>query len=270
MLDPRRPFLISPPFGAWLRHRRAYSVYGSYTRHARPGSRLAQAMRTVRPHWVPEESWVNKIGLRNPGLNSIWAPTWEPHKIASIAMVEGTMLEWEAIIDFLWNGGGVYLHTVEINVSCPNTEHALPSIPSDSQMKRLLNRGDDFKLDVIWKLPPVEGSIAAAMRLADSGAQYIHLSNTLPSPVGGISGAPLREVNLRLVHEICDRLVNAGLKRSFASAGDSGMLQVEVIAGGGIYSPRHLRQYQDAGATRFSLATAWFWPPRALRIMRLV
>jgi dihydroorotate dehydrogenase len=141
----------------------------------------------------------------------------------------------------------VYLRTVEINVSCPNTDHSTSPSPTAGQMYAFSLRRD---LTVIWKLPPVEAvALPSIQFLAGYGARYFHLSNALPSPVGGVSGAPLREANLRLVEK--------------ATRDD-----VEIIAGGGIYSPDHVRQYRDAGATRFSLATAWFWPPRARRILK--
>ena len=241
-LDPTLPFLISPPFGAYFRHPRAYSVLGSFTVHPRPG-RFGQILRTVRPLWVPDECWVNKIGLRNPGMNSLPKFWRSRRRIVSLAPLVGP--DWHAFERWLDERVGQVI--VEFNVSCPNVD-SHPELPSKHIIKRLLASG----CTVIFKLPPVPGSITATAQLAGIGVRYIHLSNTLPSPVGGISGTALREVNLKLVG---DAVANLGGE------------DTEIIAGGGIYAPDHVRQYCDAGATRFSTATAWFWPPRAKRIM---
>jgi dihydroorotate dehydrogenase len=174
----------------------------------------------------------------------------KPHQIISVAPIVGDDAEWEYFAAYLtrpYRCGRPLV--VELNVSCPNTEHEPPPIPSAGQLRRLLEQDN---LTVIFKLQPLPGSVDIAARLVDVGARYLHLSNTLPSPVGGISGAPLREVTLPLVERVALLLSP----------------NIEIIAGGGIYAPEHVRAYRDAGATRFSLATAWFWPPRALRVMR--
>lgn len=247
-LSPDRPFLISPPFGSYFRSARAYSVLGSYTENARPG-RTRQVLQTVRP--VPG-GWINKIGLRNPGWDSLSvAPVYDPCKIVSFALIDGDDREWVALTNYLVRNS--YLRTIEVNVSCPNTDHPIPALPSENRIRKLLDLDNLSPLTVIWKLPPLPSSIAAASRLAGLGARHIHMSNTLPSPIGGISGAALREVNLPLVESIARFIGSPEL--------------CEVIAGGGIYSRDHVRQYRDAGATRFSLATAFFWPPLAYSVI---
>lgn len=246
MLASDKPFFISPPFGSYIGHPRAYSVRGSYTRDARPG-RLRQILRTVRPLGYTAEGepngWVNKVGLRNPGWNSLPAVGNWPD-IISLSPFEET--DWHAIERWLDERGQRPI--VEINVSCPNIDEH-PSLPSQIMSTRLMAAAT-----IVWKLPPLlETHLTSACWLADLGAKYLHFSNTLPSQVGGISGRALREVNLEIVGDVCSSLTS---------------YEIEVIAGGGIYTSKHLQQYRDAGATRFSLSTAWFWPPRALRIMR--
>ena len=286
-LDPARPFFISPPFGSYLRHSRAYSVLGSYTRAPRPG-RTMQVLRTVRPLGrEPDGSpkgWLNKVGLRNAGWD-VWPKSntryiraslsvsadlalkefYQKPRIVSLAPLAD--VDWYAIER--WLDERFHLPFTEINVSCPNVD-AHPELPPDSLIKRMLGGG----AIVIFKLAPVPSSVHAALRLADLGARYIHLSNTLPTPAGGISGPLLREVNLPLVEKTANALDQAGFGKRLvlSEPGPNQYIinrrKVELIAGGGIYAPEHLRQYRDAGATRFSLATAWFWPPRALRVMR--
>lgn len=245
-LDPDRPFLISPPFGTYFSDRRAYSVLGSFTAEPRPG-RTGQVLRTVRP--VPHErgpAWINKVGLRNPGIASLARFGVPGHamprdEIVSLSPLEGR--DWGLFEQFLDEAFGPL--RVEFNVSCPNVDEH-PSLPPLFKIRRLLANCPD----AIWKLPPTRRALDSAALLHDAGARYVHLSNTIPSPVGGISGTPLRELNLPLVEAVARALPS-----------------LEVVAGGGIYHPDHVRQYRDAGAVRFSLATSFFWPPRARRIL---
>lgn len=253
-----RPFLISPPFGSYFRSARAYSVLGSFTRFPRPG-RTMRVLRTVRP--VPG-GWVNKIGLRNPGAVAAAEVLADARSgtVTSFALIDGDSAEWDWLVEFVRLSVGSWPRVVEVNVSCPNTDHPVPALPSESQARALI---DTPNLTVIWKLQPVEKvAIEATSFLMGVGARYLHLSNTLPSPVGGISGAALREANLgiverraRYIAQRCNIPVN-------------GYRGPEIIAGGGIYAPEHVLQYRDAGATHFSLATAFMNPWRGYRIIR--
>lgn len=249
-LSSARPFFISPPFGTYFNHPHAYSVLGSFTEYARPG-RLGQILRTVRP--VPG-GWINKIGLRNPGMPTLMHHPVKPHQVISLALIDGDRREWDAIISFVMEYTGRHhrLHPIfEINISCPNTDHPVPAKPDTDHMKRLINAAVPSG-GLIFKLQPLESSVGLSFFLADNGAEYIHLSNTLPSPIGGISGQEQWKVNLPLVDKVSNMLAGYDL---------------EIIGGGGIYTVDHLKAYTAAGATRFSLSTAWTWPPRAKRII---
>jgi dihydroorotate dehydrogenase len=261
-LSPDRIFLISPPFGSYFRSRRAYSVLGSYTRLARPG-RTMQVLRTVRPLGREPDGeskgWVNKIGLRNGGelAMAVTRRKYKSWQIISLALVDGDEREWQWVALRLRpeDRAGAWPVIYEINVSYPNTEHPSPALSNRDDLLRGLC---SMKLvDVVWKLPPVASSVDAALRLADLGARYLHLSNTLPSPIGGLSGKSLREANLPLIERTCTSLDHNGFSR-----------KVEIIAGGGIYRPEHIRAYRDAGATRFSLATAFMNPARGYHLLK--
>ena len=254
-LNPHKPFFISPPFGYYFSHPNAYSVLGSYTPLPRPG-RFSQIIKTVRP---VEGGWLNKIGLRNPGMKSI--KTWQHNQILSFAAITGEEGEWEQIIDhirskivFIYSPHEPGSTIIEINISCPNTNHPVPMLPSRYQLSKLL-LDYNSRLTTIFKLQPLlHQALDTAQKLADQGATYLHLSNTLPTPIGGISGKHLREANLpivdRVASEVCTRYPN-----------------LELIAGGGIYDISHLKQYLSSGATRFSLATAFVKPWRGYKII---
>ena len=60
-------FFISPPFGNYLNLNNTMSIKGSYTLEPRSGL-LSQIAKTLRYSFV-YNGWVNKIGLRNPGID---------------------------------------------------------------------------------------------------------------------------------------------------------------------------------------------------------
>ena len=60
---------ISPPFGNYIHLNNATSIKGSFTLHPRPGL-LMQILKTLRYSYT-YGGWVNKIGLRNKGIE--WA-----------------------------------------------------------------------------------------------------------------------------------------------------------------------------------------------------
>ena len=56
---------IAAPFGNYIKTKNTISVSGSWTIEKRTG-RIIQIAKTLR---YTKRGWVNKIGLRNPGLN---------------------------------------------------------------------------------------------------------------------------------------------------------------------------------------------------------
>ena len=95
-----------------------------------------------------------------------------------------------------------------------------------------------------FKLSPVNCHREYIKRLHDLGIRRFHLSNAVPTPEGGISGYSLKKINLTNVE----------------NAAKLNLKDVEIIAGGGVYKPQDVRDYWEAGANSFSLATIWFTP----------
>jgi dihydroorotate dehydrogenase len=229
---------IAPPASHYVRPRGAVPVLGSYTLHRRPG-RFGQVLRTVRP--VPG-GWVNAIGLRNPGVAAL---RYRPDVVCSLAAVDDG--DWERLFEFFQSPQHVMrwpTYRFELNFSCPNVEERGP--PTDTILSNFRYAGHiSVKLppDIARAEPLVERALAAGIRL-------IHLSNTLPSPIGGISGAALFRVNLPIV---------AYFARKYPEA--------EIIAGGGIRGRAEVAAYRDAGARHLSVSTALFNPLRAAKLL---
>ena len=60
---------ISPPFGNYIHMPNTMSIKGSYTLNERKGL-FSQILKTLRfKLYDGEYRWINKIGLRNPGID---------------------------------------------------------------------------------------------------------------------------------------------------------------------------------------------------------
>jgi dihydroorotate dehydrogenase len=222
-----KPFLISPPFGNWIRSPECTSVLGSFTWEARPGL-IYHAIRSLRH---VKGGWINQIGLRNRGIRAI--RRFEPRFIYSLVGLNDG--DWERMLEHCPPG-----LTIEVNLGCPNIhEYGIPP----SVLKDYCT-----KFNVIAKLSPSGNVDEMAAMCVEAGA-LLHCSNTVPSPFGGISGLPLLIVNLPIVARLAARYPG------------------KIIAGGGIYGREIVRAYAQAGATGFSLATVWFTPWRVSAIL---
>ena len=69
------------------------------------------------------------------------------------------------------------------------------------------------------------------------------MSNTIPTPKGGISGRHLKEINLHNIERFA---------KTFTG---------RLIAGGGIYDAQDVIDYRNAGATDFSISTVYITKP---------
>ena len=75
------------------------------------------------------------------------------------------------------------------------------------------------------------------------GVKTIHMSNTIATPKGGISGRQLKDINLANVEK---------LAKVFTG---------RIIAGGGIYDRQDVIDYRNVGATDFSISTVYITKP---------
>lgn len=102
-------YFISPPFGNYINLPKINQIKGSYTLEPRDGL-LLQILKTLRYNFT-YQGWVNKIGLRNKGLD--YAIKNYNGQIVSIAILDKK--EIPIIVKKIPNN-----MNIEINVSCPN------------------------------------------------------------------------------------------------------------------------------------------------------
>ncbi|MCA9307797.1 MAG: hypothetical protein KDA16_14805, partial [Phycisphaerales bacterium] len=123
--------MISAPFGNYIQPKETTPTLGTFTLLKRPG-RVWRVIRTLRKD-KETGAWVNKIGLRNPGIEWLLAreqrgKAGTGDKLVSIHGFDDN--EWRALlekVERLDDGGGPL--GVELNMSCPNVGEAIGGFP---------------------------------------------------------------------------------------------------------------------------------------------
>ena len=101
---------ISAPFGNYIKTKETISVTGSWTVQKRNG-RIKQIVKTLR---YTKRGWVNKIGLRNPGLE-YGLKHHKDNEVMSLAGINPN--DWNIFCEQIPSN-----FDLEINLSCPNIE----------------------------------------------------------------------------------------------------------------------------------------------------
>ena len=215
---------ISPPFGNYINLKKTTSIRGSFTLNERPGKWM-QILKTLR--YIPGVGWINKIGLRNPGIDYA-VNTYKKGEIISIAIMNKN--EIKPILDKIPED-----MDIELNISCPNTEKHMIS----NGLKPFINNKRNW---CIVKLSPLEKYITI-QNLYHDGFRQFHASNTLPTEKGGISGKTLKPHTKSLIRYI-----------------KNNWNDTVVIAGGGIRSMKDVEEYRKEGADHFSVSSLCFNP----------
>ena len=242
---------ISPPFGNYQNILKSLynipesTIYikGSYTLTPRPGL-WCQVFKTLRYSFAAG-GWVNKIGLRNPGIDYAISNNYtnisldeRKNVITSIAILDAKEVpEFQKRIPNDMN--------LEINISCPNTEHNMIA----EGISGFLNPSREW---CIIKLSPIT-SFTQIDKFYQEGFRQFHCSNTLPVANGGLSGASLRPYTTRLVSYISEKYSDC-----------------KIIAGGGIRSVNDMGKYEKIGATGFSVSTMFFNPWKCYNFLCLL
>ena len=220
---------ISPPFGNYINLPYTVPIRGSFTLNERPG-KWSQIVKTLR-YKSTFGGWVNKIGLRNPGIDYA-IKTYKKGQIISIAIMDKN--ELPILLKKIPQD-----MDIELNISCPNTD------------KHMINEGVSSFLNkkrkwCILKLSPTE-EFKNIDNYYTQGFRQFHCSNTIPTPLGGLSGPMLKYYNYILIKYI---------KKKFPDT--------EIIAGGGIQSINDIDFYKHIGATHFSISSVLFSPMTSL------
>lgn len=223
---------ISPPFGNYLNLPKTTPIKGSFTLEPRPGL-IGQIYRTL--YFSKEQNgWVNKIGLRNKGIDfaidkykNSWFPFYR-NSVISIAILDETEIDKfvEKIPPEM---------SLEINVSCPNVGHDLVC----KKIGKFLNPERKWcSIKLGPKTTPQE-----IEQYYNEGFRTFHCSNTLPVKDGGLSGPSLIPYTTNLTKHIIDKYPDA-----------------TVISGGGIQNIETAQNYKNMGANHISVSSLCFHP----------
>jgi dihydroorotate dehydrogenase len=234
-----RPLVISAPFGNYIQPADTTPTIGTFTRDRRRG-RVWRILKTVR-RYKRLGAWVNRIGLRNPGLD------WLERRVragkldvaASLVSIHGfDNTEWAELLERV---AALHPLGIELNMSCPNVGEV--NWPEDLFVRAHGVQRERGMLIVV-KLPPVRFERLARDAL-DAGLRCFHCCNTLPVPAGGLSGKPLLPLALRCIHDV----------RALAGEAD-----VRIIGGGGVTCTQDIDAYADADVRHVALGTHVFHP----------
>lgn len=220
-------FFISAPFGNYLKFKNSTSVSGSWTLKPRPG-RFTQILKTLR---YTKRGWVNKLGLRNKGIDFALKQKYDMLSIAAIEYEDWWKLHNKIPKDV----------SVEVNLGCPNVK--LNIWPGFGAFSRDQRKWSIAKVSPVLKETWIDF-------IVEAGFRQIHASNTIPIDQGGLSGKEIVPHTIRLLKYI---------KKNYP--------EVEVIAGGGITSKEDVEHYRDYGADHFSLGSVCFTPWKINKIM---
>jgi dihydroorotate dehydrogenase len=233
--------VVSAPFGNYVQPKGAVATLGTFTAAQRPG-RLWRILKTVR-YYPRLGAWVNKIGLRNPGIDWLAGRVRAGRIDASdkLVSIHGFVPDdWWRLLDAV---AALRPLGVELNMSCPN-------VGEIDWPPELFARARATGVPVVVKLPPVQFELLLREALA-VGLRSFHCCNTLPIPAGGLSGRPLKPVALQCIRRILElvpesqrdalRIVGGGGVRSASDVDDYARVGVHAVAvGTKLFHPRYL------------------------------
>ena len=128
---------------------------------------------------------------------------------------------------------------IEINISCPNIDK---NIDNNLDLTPLINKKREW---CIIKLAPLEKR-ENIDNYYNQGFRQFHVSNTLKTQKGGLSGPMLRPYTNNLIEILREKYGN----------------NVTIIAGGGVRSKKDAENYIKQGADFVSVSTLLFNPFR--------
>ena len=214
--------------------------------------------------WDTASGMVNAIGLQNIGVRAFVAeklPLLRRYHTRIIANVFGRRVEdYLEVIRVLNDADGVSAY--ELNVSCPNVDKGGAEFGCDAGLLGgVVSAAAKVAKRPLWvKLAPTVGFIGLMSKAAeDAGAEALTIANTYPalcldphsrksrlgSTTGGLSGAAIKPITVRLVHEA------------------SKAVKLPIVGLGGIETPDDVLEYAVAGASAVQVGTAHFIDPRA-------
>lgn len=226
----------------------------------------------VRVHQTPS-GMINSVGLQGPGVER-WLVDELPELDAAGATVVasiwgGTVDDYRRAADLLADAPSCVV-AVEVNISCPNTEHgnelfAHSCASTDEVIAATSGCGRPRWAKLSPNVGPILPDIAAAAR--DAGAEAVTVSNTYfglsidpvtrrprigagldgrgPGRAGGVSGPAIHPLAVKAVADV--RAAHPDLP---------------IVAAGGVATIEDVIEFALVGASAVQVGTATFDDPR--------
>ncbi|WP_108663360.1 dihydroorotate dehydrogenase [Acuticoccus kandeliae] len=207
---------------------------------------------------------INAIGIPSAGIRAFIADTLPLYRAFDAPLVisvsADTAETFAECVALLCAAGG--LTAIELNLSCPNLEAGGRAFALDPEpTARVVRACRAVSTLPLWcKLSPnagAPGTVAEAA--AGEGADALILANTmlaiafdkagaprLANRTGGLSGVPVKPINLRLTDEIARRVA------------------IPIIGCGGVATLQDMLDYFAAGATAVAVGTATLSRPTTM------
>ena len=243
-------FFINPPFGNYLNLPKTISIKGSYTLEARPGL-LPQTIKTLR-YSSEHGGWINKIGLRNKGIDWALANIDNSH-IMSVAILKED--EIPKLLDRIPKN-----KNIELNISCPNTENGQTICDDPATLNSLLTavKKTVSKPISIKVSPDVSNETLGAI------GEICTTYDTLLINAGNTQYKTPDEVGVKQINFAVDGGGLSGpaiFQRTLEMVSLFAQFNIPIIATGGISTIKHVQALKAAGASLFGMATALVLDP---------
>lgn len=222
-------------------------VTKTITLEPRQGNPLPHIYRT-------KYGWLNSVGLKNIGLKKYLAdelPFWQHYQTEVITSITGANVgEYKLLAKSLKN----ITKTIEIDVSCPNTDRFSSDIKKMVEITKKVRRFVPGTL--IVKLPPdIYNIVPIASSILKAGADVLTIANTYPAlelvkskpvfkkGIAGYSGGAVKPLTLGMVWQVAKNL------------------KCPIIASGGIENTQDVLDCLSSGAKAVQIGTANFLNP---------
>jgi dihydroorotate dehydrogenase (NAD+) catalytic subunit len=201
---------------------------------------------------IKGNSYINAVGLANPGLESFTKEISTNNVPLIVSMVGSTIQEFNEMVNKLKT---LNILGFELNLSCPHVEKMGMEIGDDPKavydIVRNIKNNSDKPLFV--KVGIGNSNIIKTAKIAEeAGADCITAINTiramkidietghpiLENKIGGLSGASIKPIGVRCVYE---------LKKNIG---------IPIIGCGGIFSHVDVVEYLMAGASAVQIGSA--------------
>lgn len=235
-------------------------VTKSITARARAGNRTWRILES-------RGGMLNAVGLANPGPEEFFehlAPRIPGTPTVVVGSIAGFSVDdYVVVASMMENIESMPM--VELNLSCPNVQGGMEFGESPGPARELVTavRAVTTKKIGVKLSPKAADTVAVARACVDSGADALVIGNTYPAMAidvetrrprlsrvtGGLSGAAIHPIAVRLVHE-----VYRGVAR------DAG---TPIVGVGGVMTWRDAAEFILAGASAIEMGTALFADPRS-------